>query len=417
MEVGIHKYLIANCDWNNLPFFGLAMLQTINSNLHRIPLTFQFIAVATVVYLIFRVITRDRPFPGIPVVTLDTELEGFQRWLPRGYQFARQGTRIIDKGLRDHPDRCFQVCTFMGYRVIAPPRFTTELTMNPALSHISVSAREYFPDYPGFEKFHQESKNETILPDLIRINFTQNVHLIIPYLIQECDYAIRKVLHQDEAWHTYSVKGLSLDVVSRLASRVLVGSDLCRNEEWLQIGKADATNFYTGAQQLRLFPAITRPIVHWFIPTCKELRRGTKTAEHLIMQELEQRRKQAEAAVLVSEKAPNASDGIGWIYELLQQGRQIDCVAAQLVLSLAAIHTTAVALTYSLLQLCDTPELVQPLRDEVIGILRRDGWTKKSLYKMRLVDSFLKEVMRVWNLSKGERTKDVVRSRRTVFSD
>ena len=51
--------------------------------------------------------------------------------------------------------------------------------------------------------------------------------------------------------------------------------------------------------------------------------------------------------------------------------------------------------TRCLVKLCEYPEIVPLLRTEMITVLRAEGWAKPSLYKMRLLDSFLKEVSRV----------------------
>ena len=41
------------------------------------------------------------------------------------------------------------------------------------------------------------------------------------------------------------------------------------------------------------------------------------------------------------------------------------------------------------------PQYIQPLRDEVEAVIAEDGWSKLSLQKMRKLDSFLKESMRL----------------------
>lgn len=76
------------------------------------------------------------------------------------------------------------------------------------------------------------------------------------------------------------------------------------------------------------------------------------------------------------------------------KGRPCDHAAAQLSLSLASIHTTTEILSQTIVQLCDTPEFVPPLRQEVIDILREVGWGRTTLSRMRLMDSFLKETLR-----------------------
>lgn len=111
------------------------------------------------------------------------------------------------------------------------------------------------------------------------------------------------------------------------------------------------------------------------------------------MPEVEMRRKRAETLLEAGAKPPKAADAIGWMVEV-SRGRSVDYVGAQLGLSMAAIHTTSETTINCILELCDNPEIVPLLRKEMIEILSNNGWSKVSLYKMKLLDSFLKEVQR-----------------------
>ena len=51
--------------------------------------------------------------------------------------------------------------------------------------------------------------------------------------------------------------------------------------------------------------------------------------------------------------------------------------------------------THAIYNLAAHPEYTQPLREEIEGIVATDGWTKASVMKMRKLDSFLKESMRM----------------------
>ena len=106
-----------------------------------------------------------------------------------------------------------------------------------------------------------------------------------------------------------------------------------------------------------------------------------------------------------SKGSSKASDAIGWMVECAR-GRKIDYAAAQLSFSLAAIHLSSETMTMCLLQLCDMPELIEPLREDCRRVLNDSGWTKQALQDMRLLDSFMRECQRVRDLlaSKDPRT-------------
>ncbi|OMP85357.1 Ent-kaurene oxidase [Diplodia seriata] len=77
------------------------------------------------------------------------------------------------------------------------------------------------------------------------------------------------------------------------------------------------------------------------------------------------------------------------------KGRPYDPVVNQLFFSVVALHTTGDLITHAILDLVTHPEVIEDLRDEVRQVLKEDGWKKTSLYKMKLMDSFLKESQRL----------------------
>lgn len=67
-----------------------------------------------------------------------------------------------------------------------------------------------------------------------------------------------------------------------------------------------------------------------------------------------------------------------------------------LVLTLASSHTTSMATCQALFQMCEHPEYVPELREEVRRVVEEDhGWRKTSLTKLRKLDSFVKESQRL----------------------
>lgn len=79
-----------------------------------------------------------------------------------------------------------------------------------------------------------------------------------------------------------------------------------------------------------------------------------------------------------------------------------DPVVAQLILSQAAIHTTTDLLTQAILEVAATPEIVEPLRDEINDAVDRLGWSKAAFHEMKLLDSVLKESQRRKPLAMSE---------------
>lgn len=66
-----------------------------------------------------------------------------------------------------------------------------------------------------------------------------------------------------------------------------------------------------------------------------------------------------------------------------------------LILTLASSHTTSMAACQALFQMCEYPDYIEELREEVHQVVKEDGgWRKTTLTKLRKMDSFMKESQR-----------------------
>lgn len=171
-----------------------------------------------------------------------------------------------------------------------------------------------------------------------------------------------------------------------MSSRIFVGEALCRDEEWLDLilkyGMASAH----AAEQVRVMPSILRPIMVRILPSCSELRSQVNQAERYVARQL--------AARESSPAATEYNDAIAGFKEVAQ-GKPYNPGASQLMLSIVAIMTTAELVTGAMTDLLEHPELIEPLREEVIETIGTQGLSKNSVGNLSLVDSVLKESQRL----------------------
>lgn len=170
----------------------------------------------------------------------------------------------------------------------------------------------------------------------------------------------------------------------------------------MRLTKENTVSLFTAAAILLHVPAFLRHIALWTLPQCRALRKQLVDAKRLLapqIQAMEQRRKEAAASgqKLSSKTTP---DAFSWMIDTAK-GREIDFVSGQLMLSMSAIHTTTEMTTRAIMQCCTTPKIVEDLREEMIRVLKVDGWGQTTFYKMRLLDSFLCEVSRHHRMMTG----------------
>ncbi len=94
------------------------------------------------------------------------------------------------------------------------------------------------------------------------------------------------------AWHTVALRDMALRLVSRVSSRVFLGEEVCRNPDWLRVTREYTVDGYRAAEELRLWPAPLRYLVHRFLPSCSLARSHVREARRIINGVLEKRRAQ-----------------------------------------------------------------------------------------------------------------------------
>ncbi|KAI7281913.1 hypothetical protein KC345_g3859 [Hortaea werneckii] len=328
--------------------------------LQTLPISVQLITGAilfSVVAFIHSTLSNERPFPGFQVISLSEQGLG-----PKASWF-KYGKQTVLKGL-EQTKGPFQILTGTGPKLVVPNRFADELKGLDELDFNMAFAKDFSPTIQASSLSRRGFMTTTSFKRLLGSSSPSRL-----------------------------LKQGILDMVARLSSRVFLGQDLCRNEQWLHIAKNYTVDSFIAARLLRLVPSVFRPVVHWFMPHCIRVRNEYADANKLIMPKIERRKERAEKAIAAGSKPPKTADTIGWMYEVAR-GRQVNYVAAQLSLTLAAIHTTTEAITTAMLDIIEQPEVAQALRQEVMDVVSEQGWSKTALYKLRLMGSFLKESQR-----------------------
>jgi len=146
-----------------------------------------------------------------------------------------------------------------------------------------------------------------------------------------------------------------------------------------------------------MWPKPLRPLVHWFLPQTRKLRKQVATATRIIEPELARRRKAKEEALANGEPPPKPIDALTWMEAAAgEQGKEYNYVWGQLNYSLGAIHTTSMTFVYVVYDLIQHSEYIDLLREEIGAVWKPgDVLTKAVLYNLKLMDSFMKESQRL----------------------
>ncbi|KAB8277388.1 cytochrome P450 [Aspergillus minisclerotigenes] len=311
-------------------------------------------------------------------------------------RFLADAHNLIQAGLAKAP--AFRIVTENGKRVVLDAKYANEIRSHDDLSFGLHTATDFHAHISGFQPFKQGSNDDEIFQNAVRMKLTQSLGNLTQPLVDETIVALQTSWTDGTNWHAIPLKSNILKIVAQLSSRIFLGDQICRNPNWLRITVDYTVDAFKAAEELRLWPKMFRSIVALFLPSCRKIRAELQEAQDIIGPVLDARRKDKQGAISAGKEPERYNDAMEWLEECAK-GRSYEPAFGQLIFSVAAIHTTSDMLTQVLYDLCGRDALIQALREEVITVVQEEGWKKPTLYKLKLMDSVLKESQRLKPIS------------------
>ncbi|OAA55755.1 trichothecene C-8 hydroxylase [Cordyceps fumosorosea ARSEF 2679] len=309
-------------------------------------------------------------------------------------EFQRDATRLLRDWFKKNPDRPVVINGDMGAMTVLPPSMANEIRNDPRLGFTEFTMEMFHSHLHGFEPFTL-GQSDHLIQSIVRKDLTKQLAKVTAPLVEETSLALSDILTDSTEWHEANVREAILQLVARISSRVFLGSELCRDPDWLRVTQAYTVTAFEAARQLRYWPFLLRPLANRFLPVCLTAQAMLREARAVIAPVLE-RRYAARAAA--GKEYVESNDAMDW-FATADPERAFDAANFQLALSFAAIHTTTDLLSETLLRIVKMPEIIQALREEIVEVYRADGWEKTALYKMKLLDSVIKETQRMKPIS------------------
>ncbi|PYI17411.1 cytochrome P450 monooxygenase, partial [Aspergillus violaceofuscus CBS 115571] len=235
--------------------------------------------------------------------------------------------------------------------------------------------------------------HDQISVNSVKMDLTRNITKSLQGLQEETAFAFPETFGPCEHWTPIPLYAMLLRVVALLSGRVFVGLPLSRNEEWIHATINYTVDTFAAREKIVKYPWLLQPIMATFIPEVQAIKGHLATAGRLLKPILKERLK----AMQMPDHQP-PEDMIQFIIK--NSGTRAGDIgyqaSMQMLLSLAAIHTTSMNLTHVIYDLCARPEYLGPLREELGSVLKQDAGIlgKSSMPKLRKMDSFLKESKR-----------------------
>ncbi|OJJ39637.1 hypothetical protein ASPWEDRAFT_49568 [Aspergillus wentii DTO 134E9] len=313
-------------------------------------------------------------------------------WLLR-LRFIRGSRGILAEGYAKFKDSMFQIRRVGTDVLVVSSKYMDEI--RTLTRDATGSVPPLVQDLPGEYTHGMPFLRSDLQNRVLQQKLTPNLPALIREMIDELDFSVRTEMPDtDDEWSEVNIMPILSRIITRITSRVFLGPEHGRNEEWLKTTVEYTENLFLTGMALRFFPRFLRPVIAPLLPFKHHLNKNVETARRIVGQIVRERRTlQAERPMQYTKPM----DILQWMMDLAtgDETSPEDLAQRMLILSVTSIHTTTLTMTQPIYDLCAHPEFWDPLRQEVVDVLRaHGGWTKGTLSDLRKMDSLLKESQR-----------------------
>jgi len=303
-------------------------------------------------------------------------------------RYISHATELIKEGQKKYGGKPFRIATNVGEKIVIDTSMVDSVKSDPRLNFQKAADKGLFAHMRGFEAL-KTSGQTTFVRDMVRIHLTRHLSKVTRDLATEVSGVLEDRWGNSTEWHDTDLGADVLQLVAVLSTRVFMGEELAHDQEWLDIAINYTVSIFGAARELRKWPAPLRPLANLFLKSHRDLRAASKRAEEIVQPIVDARRLARSKPGFVK---PN--DSLEWFDETAK-GAPYNPTHLQMVLGMAAVHTTADLTKTTLLQYAQHPEIMADLRKELIEVMPTGGWDKVTLYKLKLLDSSIKEAQRL----------------------
>ncbi|KAF2026975.1 putative cytochrome P450 monooxygenase [Setomelanomma holmii] len=322
---------------------------------------------------------------------------GHRSWLEPTFlvrlRFLTGAQDILTRAYRKHKDGMFMVRRLDADILVMSNRYLEEIRLLPYTVLSNVHAQ--YKNIKGNYTFADAVLKSDLHTRVLRNQLTPKLPYYVERSKEEFDYAFNDDFPQAEAaaWKEVDIQNIARTVVARMTGVVFLGHPTCRNEDWLRISVQYPMDTFQTAFTLRMFPTFMHPFLARLLPSRRRLVRHKQQAKEILTPLIEKHNVKTLAG------GQDIGSLLDWMLDNAtgDEADPTEMTSRQLILTLASIHTTALAITHALFDLCAHPEYLEPLRQEIEEVTKeyKDvDFLHQGLPRLEKLDSFLAESQR-----------------------
>ncbi|CAK7237381.1 hypothetical protein SCUCBS95973_009939 [Sporothrix curviconia] len=325
----------------------------------------------------------------IPV--LNTKYDG----PPENFLF--HSAKVYEEGYRTRRNDVHRIIAPDGEHVVIPNRYLDELRERPddevdvLTAFMKVMENDYIHLFPCHHNTH-------IANSVVKKELTRSLAKINPALSRAVAETVASEMPAecDSGWTPVNINAVLLRMVAIISGHVFVGPELCRRPEYLDAAVNFTTDITMAVPIVKRWTKLIRPLAKYFEPQLAKVQAHRARMRDFL------------APVIAERKAKKArgdtmpEDTLQWMLDKTEAEGITDATELtnmQLLLTMAAIHTTTLTTTFILHDMVARPDVVEACRQEIKHVLAASGddgsMSTHALFNMKLVDSVMRESQRM----------------------
>ncbi|KAG6283475.1 hypothetical protein E4U48_000069 [Claviceps purpurea] len=311
---------------------------------------------------------------GIPTMRCWPSI--FPKFLDR-LSYNSHAVRLVNQGYRQHKNQPFRLLKMDMDLIVIPLKYANELRAITSDKLDSLTAS--FDDNAGKvtqilvdSELHTHVIQRRLTPRLPLSDHEQNV---------------------GPGWIPVNPYEMVLRLSTRAAARLFVSEPICRDQDFLNSSASYSRNIFDTISTSRSLGHVITPYLGRWIPSIQAAQQQFQRIQKMLCSEVDRRRENPEDST--------RDDFLQWCMELARTEDEAHAASVAHrtlgILSMAVVHTTAMASTHILFDLISDEDLKEKLREEQNQILKQ-GWkniTQQAMLSMRKLDSLMRESQRI----------------------
>ncbi|KAL4925061.1 cytochrome P450 [Aspergillus undulatus] len=250
------------------------------------------------------------------------------------------------------------------------------------------------------------AENSKLHINVIRNQMTRNLGHLVPVLAGEIAFALKRSWGAGTQWKELVIWDSCLEMIAGAGNAAFCGYPLCRDAQFLEGVKQHGLSVFAGATVINAAP---KPFKHLVGGAVRLLcyyysQRAARRCLPLVKERLEHT---ARLRLDTAYPWDPPKDALQWIIDECYTSGQPQQLAPErvaqrlLLLNVISLHSTSFTLQNVILDLASTDPsagVIDALREECRSVLQESGsssWTYEAVKKLRLVDSAVRESMRL----------------------